>query len=149
MQLYENQSFVGFIDRASKPWQKGRVFQDREFRNCRFESCAISLTRDPRRRSVVRNLRLINCEAAVTVYTAVIEEVLVDGLETTRLLQTWAAVYQHVTFRGRIGRLMFSPAVALGRARPEEQRAFDEANAAYYAGVDWALDITEAECEEL
>lgn len=28
---------------------------------------------------------------------------------------------------------------------PEDQRRFDEANAAYYATVDWALDIAEAE----
>ena len=29
------------------------------------------------------------------------------------------------------------------------QRAFEEANAAFYASVDWALDISEAEFQEL
>jgi hypothetical protein len=33
-------------------------------------------------------------------------------------------------------------------ARPKEQQAFDEANAAYYSSVDWALDIRDAAFEE-
>jgi hypothetical protein len=43
---------------------------------------------------------------------------------------------------------MTSSAIAPGVATAEQQRAFDTANAAYYAQVDWALDITEAEFEE-
>jgi hypothetical protein len=44
---------------------------------------------------------------------------------------------------------MISPAVAPGSATQRQQNAFDEANAAYYAGVDWALDVSEAEFEEV
>jgi hypothetical protein len=43
---------------------------------------------------------------------------------------------------------MISPYVFPGRAKLEEQWAFDEANANYYANVDWALDISEARFEE-
>jgi hypothetical protein len=42
---------------------------------------------------------------------------------------------------------MISPLVAPGSVTPEQQRAFDAANAEYYAAVDWALDIREAEFE--
>jgi len=34
-------------------------------------------------------------------------------------------------------------------ATPEEQAAFDRANAEYYAGCDWALDISRAEFKEM
>ena len=74
---------------------------------------------------------------------------LVDGFKTNGLFQTWAAAFKHVTIKGRIGRIMINQAVAAGLAEPAEQQAFDEANASYYAGADWALDITEAEFQEL
>ena len=94
----------------------------------------------------MRNVRLIGCEVmGCALNAAIVEDVVVDGLETHGdLLQTWGAVFKHVTLRGDIGRIMISPAVATGLAKPHEQRAFDQANAAYYATVDWALDISEA-----
>jgi hypothetical protein len=71
----------------------------------------------------------------------------VDGLKTSGTFHTWGAVFKHVTLRGKIGDIMISPAVNAGLAKPAEHRACDEANAAYYASVDWALDIREAEFE--
>ncbi len=68
-----------------------------------------------------------------------------DGFLTHGLLQTWGAVFKHVTLRGRMGRIMTSDRIATGTATAAEQSAFDEANAAYYAAVDWALDLREAE----
>jgi hypothetical protein len=144
MRVFENQEFRSFYDQDS-----GGVFSDLEFRGCRFVSSAISITRDPRLRSTVKRMSLLRCEQrGCTLDTAIVEDVLVDGLKTHGLFQSWGAVFRNVTLRGKLGRLMFSPAVALGTALPQEQRAFDEANAAYYANVDWALDITEAEFEE-
>ncbi len=35
-----------------------------------------------------------------------------------------------------------------GLAPEEQQRVFDQANSQFYASVDWALDLTEAEFEE-
>jgi hypothetical protein len=43
---------------------------------------------------------------------------------------------------------MISPLVAPGIASPEEQEAFNAANAEFYSSVDWALDISEAEFVE-
>jgi hypothetical protein len=142
--VFEKQEFESFYDRNS-----GRTFSDLEFRQCRFVSSGISISRNPRKRSTVRNVRLIQCEVlGCAIDTAIIEDVLVDGLKTNGLFQTWGAVFKHVTLRGKIDRIMLSPAVAPGVAKPHEQRAFDEANAAYYSTVDWALDISEGIFEE-
>lgn len=143
MRTFEKQEFVRWHDRG------GSLYEDMRFVNCWFRSCGISITRDPAQRTIVRNVELIKCEErGGAIDTAVLEGLLVDGLKTTGLLQTWGAVFKHVTLRGRIGRIMVSPAVGTGLATPEQQRAFDVANARYYADVDWALDIREAEFEE-
>lgn len=143
-QVFEKQELARFYDQDS-----GRTFSDLEFRKCSFLSSRISTTRDPKLRSTVRGVKLIQCEQrGCAIGAAIVEDVLVDGLKTNGLLQAWGAVFKHVTLRGRIGRVMVSPAVATGMATPTQQRAFDEANAAYYATVDWALDISEAAFEE-
>jgi hypothetical protein len=141
--VFENREFISFSDR------RGRTFSDLEFRRCRFEDSAISVNLNPRRRSIVRNVKLVQCEVrGCVVYAAILEDVVVDRLKTHQVLQTWAAVFKHVTLKGKIGRIMISSAVAPGVAKPRDQRAFDGANAAYYSGVDWALDVSEAEFEE-
>jgi len=144
--IYDRQEFRSYHDGNS-----GRTFKDLEFRYCRFESCAISVTKKPRKRSLVRNMAFYGCEIrGCTIYPAIIEDVLVSSLKTHNLLQTWGAVFKHVKIEGNIGRIMISPYVFPGIAKPKEQRAFDEANADYYATVDWALDIREGrfyECE--
>jgi hypothetical protein len=142
--VFENQTFEHYKDRGRS------VYSDFEFRRCVFTGCNISITRKPRRRSLVRNVRLIECEYVhgAGLSAATVEDVLVDGLRTHELLQTWAMVFKHVTLKGGVGKIMISGAVAPGVASPKEQSAFDEANAAYYAAVDWALDISEAEFAE-
>jgi hypothetical protein len=144
MKTFEGQEFAKFYDDDS-----GAHFSDIEFAKCSFRSSVISMASEPRLRSTIRNVRLLNCEQrGCTVDAAIIEDVLIDTFRTHTLLQCWGAVFRHVTFRGRIGRIMSSPAVATGTATPEQQRAFDIANAEYYANVDWALDISEAEFDE-
>jgi hypothetical protein len=145
--IFDNQEFESFYDRNS-----GRAFSDLEFKRCRFVSSAISKTRNPRRRSTIRNVNLIKCEVlGCMVDSAIIEDVLIDGLKTTgQLLHCWGTVFKHVTLKGNIDRIMISPAIAIGMAKSKEQLAFDKANEAYYATVDWALDIREGrfiECE--
>jgi hypothetical protein len=145
MQLFEKQEFARFYDQDS-----GRTFSGIEFRKCSFLSSSVSITRDPKLRSTVRDVKLIQCEQrGCALNAAIVEDVLVDGFKTNGLFQTWGAVFKHVTLRGKIGRVMISPYVAPSTATEKQQWAFDEANAAYYAGVDWALDISEAEFEEV
>lgn len=138
--------FVDFSDRNS-----GRVYSDMEFKYCRFESCNISLTYNPKKRTTVQNMAFIGCEVrGCSIKTAIIEDVLVSSLKTHTLLQTWGAVFKHVKLEGNIGRIMTSPVVSIWKDRPRQQAAFDKANAEYYQNVDWALDISEGrfmECE--
>jgi hypothetical protein len=119
------------------------------FRRCYFEGCGLSITLSPALRATVRDVALVACEQrSCTIDTAVLDTVKVDGLKTNGLLQTWAAVFKHVILRGKIDRVMFSAVVATGTTTKEQQQVFDEANAAFYASVDWALDISEAEFVE-
>jgi hypothetical protein len=143
MKKFEGQEFVQWFDRDS-----GAVYSNLEFVKCRFESSGLSITRDPKLRATVRNVHLTKCEQrGSTVRAAIIEDVVVEGLKTNGLFQIWGAVFKHVTLRGKIGRIMISSFVEPSSATVEEQRAFDMANAEYYARVDWALDISEAEFE--
>jgi hypothetical protein len=144
--VYHNRVFENLHDRNSS-----KLFCDYEFIQCRFESCTLSTTKKPKWRSVVRNVKLENCETLASwVDTAVIEDVVIDGLKTHGLLQCWGAVFKHVTLKGNIGEIMISPFIATAMAKPHEQAAFDQANAEYYKTVDWALDISEGrfvDCE--
>jgi hypothetical protein len=147
--IFEGQEFPSFRDHNwGLPWslpRPGRIFEDLEFRRCTFVGSSLSRTNKPKLRSTVRSVRLLDCqEIGCTLDAAIVEDVLVDGLETTGLLLIWGAVFKHVTLRGHIGSFMISPLVT---SRPESavQQAFDAANAAYYAQVDWALDLCEAE----
>lgn len=143
---YNRQEIRSFHDRNT-----GRLFNDIVFNYCRFVSCTISTTTNPRKRSIIRNIRLIGCEVTgCTIYPAIIEDVLVSRLKTHTLLQTWGTVFKHVKLEGNIGRIMISPLIAVGMAKPREQAAFDKANEEYYKTVDWAFDISEGrfyECE--
>jgi hypothetical protein len=70
------------------------------------------------------------------------------------ILQTWGAVFKHVVLRGKIDRLMISndvlPDLSLNPGYQEDVvYAFREANAEYYRNVDWALDISGGEFQEL
>ncbi len=143
MMLFENQSFADFYDRGSAE------YSDIEFRRCQFVSSRISVTREPARRSLVRRVRVSKCEVTgCALETAIVEDVVVEDLKTHNPLACWGTVFNRVVLKGKIGRIMVNPAIATGTATPDEQRAFDEANAAYYAGVEWALDISEAEFQE-
>jgi hypothetical protein len=73
---------------------------------------------------------------------AVIEDCVVDGLRGGGLMHMDGCAYEHVIVRGEIGQLLLTNAVVTFNA--EIKRRFEEANAIYYAGVDWALDISEA-----
>lgn len=144
--IYTNKEFSDFYDRNS-----GRLFQDLEFRKCRFISSSLSITRKPERRSIVRNVRLTQCEEiGCALDAAIVEDIIIDGLKTGDLFQSWGAVFKHIILKGNIGRIMISPYIATAMAKPKEQAAFDEANAKYYNSVDWAIDIREGlfyECE--
>jgi len=144
--VFENQTFERFYEDGC-----GAVYTDFVFRRCTFRSCGISITRDPTLRTTVRNVQLIDCvreRDPAGFDCAMVEDCLVENLKIEELLQTWGAVFKHVAFKGRIDRIMLSNNLPPVITTQTTQRAFEESNAAYYASVDWALDISEAEFEE-
>lgn len=102
-----------------------------------------------------------------------IEDTLVEDLGTSARpgsVKIEGAVFKHVTVRGKTAELHIGPYLAhvrewaptsgsfLGRVadrllfgvpRPEREEQLRAANRAYYADVDWALDITEAQAPDL
>ena len=144
MKIYDRQEFFGLFERYGLFDRSGKLISDMLFKHCSFVGCSISATTNVRKRSIVRNIELINCSSrGNTIYTAIIEDVLVSSLKTYTLLQTWAAVFKHVKLEGNIGRIMISPLVDAARPNSRVQAAFEKANADYYQDVDWALDISE------
>lgn len=135
---------------------KGTRFSDMSFRNCIFESCSVAVGAHARDRPTIRNVQLRNCTALGCAIGAVIaEDVLVEGLRTTGRVPLFirGAAFRHVVLRGHIGGLTITgdarrPSVK-GIDDVKLKREIDEANERYYRSVDWALDISEAECEDL
>lgn len=146
MKTFKNEIFEGFRDRNS-----ARVFADMEFIDCVFDDCFVSIADEVIKRSTIRNMRFTNCTVKGSgVKTGIIEDVIVDGLKTNgKLLQIWGAVFKNVVLKGKIDRLMLSPAVVLSDPESPVNKAFSMANAEYYNTVDWALDISQAEANEL
>jgi hypothetical protein len=141
---FVGQTFSGLRDSPPK------VIEDIELNECRFDRCALSNTFDVAKRSHVKRVVLRNCAVGrVSIGGAALEDVTFDGLKTERLVQTWSAVFRHVILRGRIGRVMTSSYVEPIAASTAQQSAYDAANRTFYAETDWAVDVTEADAEEL
>jgi hypothetical protein len=123
----------------------GPCFQNIEFRRCSMQCHFGNRTKEPRFRPVVRNVWLLNC----TVYASfigpiVLEDVLVENCNTFKFVFLYGAAFKHVVLRGRIGSMSL-------KSVQDRQRTdlWQAANEAYYADVDWALDLREAEVSEL
>jgi hypothetical protein len=142
--VFESQTFECFYDDGDQ------LFEDIEFRRCNFESCAISITHDPRHRSTVHNVKVIDgVQRGCAINSAIVEDVLIDGLKTNGVFQALGAVFKRVTLRGKLGRIMLASAVPGLNESREDLRPLELANIDYYATVDWALDISEAQAEEI
>ena len=146
MRILQNQKIESFRDRDSSS-----VFSNIEFIKCDFQGCALSITRDPALRTVVRGVKLTNCsQRGCTLHAAIVEDSIIEGFKTNgQLFQSWGAVFNRVTLQGDIDRIMVSGAVLPGVLGPDEQRSFDDSNDEYYKKVEWALDISKGNFKEL
>ena len=123
-----------------------------EARPLRFEECVLSnssvgsTARRPTQRLVLRNVFARQCTIdSVSVGPLIFDDVTVHGLRTTTHLWLPACAFRHCILRGRIGRLLFFAGADPAKPLSEPQNAaFLEANGAFYAETDWALDISEA-----
>jgi hypothetical protein len=99
-----------FIDRHDR--NSGRVFENLRIRNCYFESCSLSLARDPKRRSTVRHVEMEACEArGCIVFAPILQNLHIKNLKIHGLLKCWGAAFNRVTLTGRIGGFMISPVI--------------------------------------
>jgi hypothetical protein len=80
---------------------------------------------------------------------ALLNEITVDGLKTSDNHFLRGTVFRHVVLRGHVGKLLCRSQVDMDDATSHIQRTFDVANEVWYRDVDWALDITEADYDEL
>jgi hypothetical protein len=144
MKAIEGRTFQGLRDRAGSC-----DINDTEFRRCVFRDCVTS-THDVQNRPRIRNVKVIDCEESnCDLQEAMLEDVIVDGLRVKDLFIISDCAYKHVTLRGNLGRLKITSGFAgLAKKLPKLQAALNDANSAYYANVDWALDISNAEFED-
>lgn len=77
-----------------------------------------------------------------------LKTIVVDGLHGEYEMKTWGAVFKHVTLRRRIGPVLIISNAVFPFDPEEVKREFEQANAAYYRTVDWALDISAAEFDD-
>jgi hypothetical protein len=144
MNTYDRQNFLQRFDRDS-----GALYESIQFINCNFDNCALSLTKSPGLRSIVRNVLVTNCVTSnCGIGPAVFEDVTVDGLDTNDLLILWSPLFKHVTLRGKVGKIKINTAAHFVDRSAEVQQPFDLARAKFYEEVDWALDISKAEFKE-
>jgi hypothetical protein len=144
MITYESKTFYKLYDDDS-----GIVIENLVLDACVFDNCTLSHTTNTARRSAVRNVRLKNCVSVnCDIGPAVFEDVTVDGLETNDLLILWGPLFNHVTLKGKIGKLKVNLAAHFVDRSPETQQPFNLARSRFYETVDWALDISEAHFKE-
>ncbi len=144
---YRDKTFQGLRDGESS-----RTFSGFSFVNCHFQSsllyCKIA---ELSQRARLTNIELRGCShAGCSLNGGTVEDVFVENFRTAKKFGAWGTVFKHVTFKGKNGRLMFSDLFELpfkGKTT-SLQRNFEKANSEYYATVDWALDIKEAEFDD-
>lgn len=121
---------------------------DLEFVKCNFRNCIMSYVVDPSERSLIERVSIRNCHVqSSAIRGAIIRDAYVENTAAPDLFLPQACVFHHVVLRGRIGRMMLG--TSLSSVDPELASRFDEANSAFYAGIDWALDISAVETNEL
>lgn len=144
MKHFSQEQWDGIIDRG------GNSYSSLAFERCSFVGCGFSIVEELSNRSTAKNLQFTRCRIEGCHFgPGIVEDTYVEHLDTAGLRQFWGTAFTHVTIRGKIGRIMTAPlpfaSLRSDKAVCERLRA---ANATYYSGVDWALDIRDAEFAE-
>lgn len=141
---YSQKNFDSLFDRGEALSIDGMHFQD-----CEFSNCALSLTKDFAKRSMVKNVKLENCYAyGCDIGPADFEDVTVHNLATNDLLIVWGATFNRVKLSGDIGKLKINPYAHHVDRSESVQAPFDRHRLNLYSYIDWALDISDARFKE-
>ncbi|MHB1768872.1 MAG: hypothetical protein ACYCUV_13610, partial [Phycisphaerae bacterium] len=149
MQVISKRKFFGERDHVG-----ARIFEELRLDECVFHWCIFSETLDLSRMSRVRNVEVVNCNLLhpVAIGPSVIRDVLIENLAVQTELVCWYPLLEHVTLRGRIGRIRIEPYLCIEARYFKSDpllAAFEKGKRKFYQRVDWALDIREAEAETL
>lgn len=143
MKVIQNKKFEDFYDADS-----GEIFENIQFEKCDFNYCNISQTENPYYRTTIKNIVMKKCSlTSCSIGSAIVEDCLFDNNRNNGLLQIRGALFNQVKIKGKIGRLMIRNEILSNNKEVVE--AFKLENKEYYASIDWALDISEAEPLEL
>jgi hypothetical protein len=129
-----------------------------QYEKCFFDNCSLSPSPrvrgravEPRKALAARayfgQCTLIACsQRACGISGAILDEVTVDSFATVGRIPLFldGVAFRHVVLAGRLAMFKINPAPTLEPTATERQVWID-GNRDYYAGVDWALDISRAQ----
>ena len=141
--VYEGVEFDGLDDRDS-----GRVIQNLDLHRCSFANCTLSAGFDPRKRTIVRRVRVSNCRIPSRfglMGAPILDGVTVTDLCCGQILILWGTAFRRVVLKGRMPSMNLNEKTVFGCITAEHAQRFVEANRKFYEDIDWAIDIAEAE----
>jgi uncharacterized protein YjbI with pentapeptide repeats len=88
------------------------IIENLDLTSCTFDRCG-TISHDLQRRSIIRNVTVRSCkEQNCTLIGAFLDNVTVDGLRISDSIIAWGCLFRHVTFAGKIDRIIFSDKVS-------------------------------------
>lgn len=112
---------------------------------CRFESCSISNTLDPKQMARIENVEIVDCtDLNSSIGPCSLTDVRVQHLKTGDIMLVWAPKLTRVSLGGKIGRIKINDTVQLSRTTEAQKESWKRARAEHYDKVDWAIDISAA-----
>ena len=137
---FENEYFFNLFDDGNS-----LRIENMSFDECVFQNCALSLTQNISKMAEIRRVEMTDCVVnGCQVGPMVVSEVNVTNLATNDLLIFWSPYLDRVVLAGEIGKMKINAAGDTSTVGNDLQKPFDQYRSTFYAGVDWALDISNA-----
>ena len=144
MNEFKDERFYKLADRGDK-----LLLENMKFEGCEFTGCIISMTTQIDRMTTVRNVTLDDCFAnGCQTGPMILANVSINNLRTDDLLIVWSPYFDRVTLSGEIGKMKINKTADPSTYNKPTQQPFEDFRAKFYAGVEWALDISQARFKE-
>ena len=139
MKEFINQEFKMMFDDG------GAILSDLIFKNCIFDNCALSISKNPSNISKIKNVIAENLSvSSCDIGPCIFEDVLIENLRINEILIFHSPLFKNVKLSGNIGNLKINSAAFSIYDRPDLQNCFNELRNNYYKNIEYALDISEA-----